>query len=281
MTEILIRERVREDEKRLDLRVTSRFLEEWVLGNGILRPELLAERGKLLGIDIHWPRRVMVLSLDRVEDYIDTLEGQEFIEQIENTVLHIVQQQPQALVLRNAARQILLLPAMADERLLALAESLYTQVDREFHQPLRIGVDGVSGNTHEAYVQADKAWRTAAVMKRNIMIYSHLDLEMFLNEISPGTKFDYLEKIFRAYAPEERAQVMELLEAYFAADGSLAGTAQRLYLHKNTLQYKLRRLARLTGYDVRQPRYAAVFYMALLFYREGRNISVPKDENKA
>ena len=113
------------------------------------------------------------------------------------------------------------------------------------------------------------------------MIYSHLDLEMFLNEISPGTKFDYLEKIFRAYAPEERAQVMELLEAYFAADGSLAGTAQRLYLHKNTLQYKLRRLARLTGYDVRQPRYAAVFYMALLFYREGRNISVLKDENKA
>ena len=281
MTEILIRERVREDEKRLDLRVTSRFLEEWVLGNGILRPELLAERGKLLGIDIHWPRRVMVLSLDRVEDYIDTLEGQEFIEQIENAVLHIVQQQPQALVLRNAARQILLLPAMADGRLLALAESLYTQVGREFHQPLRIGVDGVSGNTHEAYVQADKAWRTAAVMKRNIMIYSHLDLEMFLNEISPGTKFDYLEKIFRAYAPEERAQVMELLEAYFAADGSLAGTAQRLYLHKNTLQYKLRRLARLTGYDVRQPRYAAVFYMALLFYREGRNISVPKDENKA
>jgi len=278
MTEILIREREREDEKRLDLRVTSRFLEEWVLGNGILRPELLSERGATLGIDIHLPRRVMVLSLDRVGDYIDTLEGQELIERIENAVLEILQQQPKALVLRNAARQILLLRERSDSRLLELAQELFAMVDHDFHLQLRIGIDGVSDNIHEAYVQADKAWRTASVLKRNIMIYSHLDLEMFLNEISSGTKFDYLEKIFRAYAPEERAQVMEMLEAYFAAEGSLQGTAQRLYLHKNTLQYKLRRLARLTGYDVRQPRHAAVFYMALLFYQEGRIESVLKNK---
>ena len=90
MTEILIREQVQEEERRLDLRVTSRFLEEWVLGAGILRPALLAERGRQLGIDIRRPRRVMVVSLDDVEDHIDSLAGQELIEQVENAVLDIV-----------------------------------------------------------------------------------------------------------------------------------------------------------------------------------------------
>ena len=52
MTEILIREGNEQDEKRLDQRVRSRFLEDWVLGSGLLQPRVLEERGFALGIDI-------------------------------------------------------------------------------------------------------------------------------------------------------------------------------------------------------------------------------------
>ena len=63
MTEILIREGNEQDEKRLDQRVRSRFLEDWVLGGGLLQPQVLAERGLALGVDITVPRRVMVVSV--------------------------------------------------------------------------------------------------------------------------------------------------------------------------------------------------------------------------
>ena len=270
MTEILIREQVQEEARRLDLRVISRFLEEWVLGAGILRPALLAERGRQLGIDIRRPRRVMVVSLDDVEDHIDSLAGQELIEQVENAVLDIVRRDSTTLVLRNAARQILLLGEADNNCLLALAKKLATMVQSRFQKTLRVGFDGMSGNIHEAYGQADRAWRTAASLPARIAGFGELDLEFFLQEISTQTKFDYIEKIFRAYAATEREPVMELLRAYFAAGGSLKRTADRLFIHKNTLQYKLRRLEQMTGYDVRQPRHAAVFAMALQFYDEMR-----------
>ena len=278
MTEILIRERAREDKKRLDLRVTSRFLEEWLLGNGILRPEFLTERGKQLGIDIALTRRVLVVSIDRVEDYIDTLEGQKLIEAIEDVIYDdLISREPSVLVLRNAARQIILLPNKDDDELISLGNELKELVGDKFAKVLRIGVDGVANNMHEAYLQANKAWRIAQSQKKDLLLYNRLNLEMFLHEISPRTKFDYLEKMFRLIPKKEIESTMELLEIYFASDGSLNETAARLFLHKNTLQYKLKRLEKLTGCDVRKPRYAAAFYMALLFYRENHSLFVTDD----
>ncbi|MFQ9679345.1 MAG: PucR family transcriptional regulator [Ruthenibacterium lactatiformans] len=57
-------------------------------------------------------------------------------------------------------------------------------------------------------------------------------------------------------------------EAYFAAEGSIQAAADALYIHKNTLQYRLKRLEELTGCDVRRPSQAPVFYMAVLFSRK-------------
>ncbi|MGP1585212.1 MAG: CdaR family transcriptional regulator [Schwartzia sp. (in: firmicutes)] len=270
MTEILIRERVQEEARRLDLRVTSRFLEEWVLGAGILRPALLAARGRQLGIDIARRRRVMVVSLDDVEDHIDSFAGQELIERVENAVLDMVRRDSSALILRHAARQILLLGAAEDSALLALAKELAAMVRTKFEKTLRVGFDEGRGNIREAYGQADRAWRTAVSLPDRIAGFGALDLEFFLQEISAQTKFEYIEKIFHAYGEAERAEIMELLRAYFSAGGSLKKTAADLFIHKNTLQYKLHRMEHMTGYDVRQPRHAAVFAMALQFYDEMR-----------
>ena len=41
-----------------------------------------------------------------------------------------------------------------------------------------------------------------------------------------------------------------------------------MYIHKNTLQYRLKRLEELTGCYVRRPSQAPVFYMAVLFFKE-------------
>ena len=41
-----------------------------------------------------------------------------------------------------------------------------------------------------------------------------------------------------------------------------------MHIHKNTLTYKLRKLEELTGYDVRVLSQSAVFYMAMVFFRD-------------
>jgi carbohydrate diacid regulator len=41
-----------------------------------------------------------------------------------------------------------------------------------------------------------------------------------------------------------------------------------MFVHKNTLQYKLKKLTELTGKDIRLPSDSAVFFMAMLFYQK-------------
>ena len=42
MVEILIRENAEQDERRMGQRVLNRFLEDWVIGNGLMQPGILA-----------------------------------------------------------------------------------------------------------------------------------------------------------------------------------------------------------------------------------------------
>ena len=44
-----------------------------------------------------------------------------------------------------------------------------------------------------------------------------------------------------------------------------------MFIHKNTLQYRLKRLAETTGLDVRKPSNAPALYLAVLFYRDMEN----------
>jgi carbohydrate diacid regulator len=63
-------------------------------------------------------------------------------------------------------------------------------------------------------------------------------------------------------------EFVQLLEAWFAAEGSLHIVAQSLFIHKNTIQYRLKRIAEITGLDVRRPSQAPALYLATQFFME-------------
>ncbi|WP_194820046.1 CdaR family transcriptional regulator [Nocardia sp. XZ_19_385] len=52
---------------------------------------------------------------------------------------------------------------------------------------------------------------------------------------------------------EERTRLLETLETWFSAGGSAAATGARLYLHANSVRYRLRRIEELTGLSLTDP----------------------------
>lgn len=58
-------------------------------------------------------------------------------------------------------------------------------------------------------------------------------------------------------------RLLETLEAWFAADGSTAEAGRLLHCHRNTVGYRLGRIATLTGRSVSRPAEAAELYAAL------------------
>jgi hypothetical protein len=65
-----------------------------------------------------------------------------------------------------------------------------------------------------------------------------------------------------------RGPLVETLAAYLASGGSLEGAARALFVHPNTVRYRLRQVAEVTGYTPTQARDAFALEIALVLGRQ-------------
>ena len=56
-----------------------------------------------------------------------------------------------------------------------------------------------------------------------------------------------------AYDARQQTSLVETLAAYFAHHGNLSRTAEALFLHRNTLLYRMERIAAIIGHDLDDP----------------------------
>lgn len=271
MTEILIRERYNLKQERLDTRVKNRFLEDWILAEGTTNPIAIADRGLSLGIDVTIPRRVLIVSVATMKEYANTMEGQERLQDVENIVSREVKRYANSIILRNTGRQIILLPTSMVESVREFAKHLSKVVMEQYKIHLLIGIDGQSVDIHTSYLEANRAWHGAVHKLDGILCYRDMKTELFLDDIPRRQKTEYLARLFPNCNASKMKEYIGLLEAYFAAEGSLSEAAEILYIHKNTLQYRIKRLKEITGLDLRLPSQTSGLYLAMLFYHDLKN----------
>ncbi|MEZ5194293.1 MAG: helix-turn-helix domain-containing protein [Nocardioides sp.] len=72
-----------------------------------------------------------------------------------------------------------------------------------------------------------------------------------------------------------RGELIETLAEYFAHGGAIEGTARALFVHPNTVRYRLRQVAELSGYTPTQPRHAFTLQVALVLGRQSGRGSEP------
>lgn len=270
MTEIMILDSIQKDAKRYDRRTRYRFMEEWIAKPSASYSTAFVERGLHLGIDIKRPYRVMTICFPDYGELSDTLDGQKLLEEMETTIRHEMERR-QILYLREPPKQICLMPLSSDEALKKTAKKVSALVEDKYKRKIAVGFDGSKGNKlniRQNCKEAEKAVTHALLTGKELLYYDSLNIELFLNEIPEATLQEYLTKLFAGLSAEKLQEYMLLIEKYFAYEGSISKISEALYMHKNTLQYKLKKLAELTGKDIRLPSNAAIFYVALSFYQK-------------
>jgi DNA-binding PucR family transcriptional regulator len=65
-----------------------------------------------------------------------------------------------------------------------------------------------------------------------------------------------------------RGTLIETLTAYFASGSSIEATARTLFVHPNTVRYRLKQAAELTGYTPSYARDAFTLEIALVLGRQ-------------
>lgn len=73
---------------------------------------------------------------------------------------------------------------------------------------------------------------------------------------------DMLAGVF-ALPAAERQVLLTTLQVWFTEDGSAQNTGQKLFVHANTVRYRIRRIQELTGRDLTKPRAVAELFVAM------------------
>ncbi|MCG5211656.1 PucR family transcriptional regulator [Streptosporangium sp. KLBMP 9127] len=112
--------------------------------------------------------------------------------------------------------------------------------------------------------QAERALAAARRASRPVMRYAGLPGQGLLNLLDPAAADAFAAALL---APLQeygsRADLMESLRAYLAANGHWDAAAQRLGVHRHTLRYRMRRVAQLLGRDLDDAGTRAELWLAL------------------
>lgn len=270
MTEIMVEDGISKDVKKYDRRMKYRFMEEWIAKSNASYSENFVKRGKNLGIDVEKPYRVMSFNFLDYQQLSDTVEGQKEIEDMESSVRHAAEKK-NILYLREPPRQILLLPVCSDEEMRKTASQLILMIDKKYGRRMVAGFDSKKGNKYDiqqSCLESGKAVAQAMISEDKYCYYDNLNIELFINEISDNAMKEYLDKLFVGVSEEKIEEYIHLMEQYFVYEGSIGKIADSMFMHKNTLQNKLKKLAEVTGKDIRIPSNASVLFMAMRFYHK-------------
>lgn len=132
----------------------------------------------------------------------------------------------------------------------------------------RIGVSTSftrAGAIHDAVTEARTARRCAPPGSARTSRYEKCPIPLLLvttEDAAPLAARQILGPLVTD-SVDDRASLLDTLDAWFAAGGSTAAAADLLHYHRNTVLYRLRRIHELTGRDHTDPVQAAELYVGL------------------
>ena len=154
-----------------------------------------------------------------------------------------------------------------------LAKSIADTLNAEFFAKVTIGIGTVAENIKDlarSYKEAQVALEVGKVFdtEKHIISYENLGIgrliyqlpttlcEMFLQEVFKDGSLDYLDR-----------ETLLTIQCFFENNLNVSETSRKLFVHRNTLVYRLGKIRKLTGLDLREFDHAITFKVALMVKR--------------
>jgi DNA-binding PucR family transcriptional regulator len=106
-----------------------------------------------------------------------------------------------------------------------------------------------------------------------------MDVESLIRALSKSEDLARFRALVAPLVEHDRSRGSDLvktLRTYFAAGANASEAADRLFLHRNSMTYRLERISKLTGLDLRDPGVALALRLGLLSLQRGE---IDEDEH--
>lgn len=221
----------------------------------------------IINFDITIPRRVVIADLS-----CNTIDKTLLYNFIHSTF----QDKAQNLFLVKNNKITMLLKADEKINLNNYLTNLINKLKSNFKIAVIIGVGTIfeneKGGARSSFNHAEEALRWSNTFSHNqIQYYEDLDIGIVLMQTPDEIQSIYVKKILSSLTYSEIMEFYKILKVYEKNNASIKSTADELFIHKNTLQYKLNKLYEKTGYNPRNLNDYVILKLAFMMYEKFEN----------
>ncbi|MDY3006684.1 sugar diacid recognition domain-containing protein [Anaerococcus porci] len=153
---------------------------------------------------------------------------------------------------------------------------IVNHANNSYNLKLNFGVSSIFYNldkAHEFYKQAlrSQKWSEYNNKKGPILFYKYMDLGLILTSIEDKDLYEFSYKILKNIDNKDIEIYEELFFLYGKYNGSITAIADNMFMHKNSIQYRLNKLESLTGYDPRKYNDYVVLWFAFFTLKNSEN----------
>ncbi|WP_347861494.1 sugar diacid recognition domain-containing protein [Salimicrobium sp. PL1-032A] len=289
ITEILIKEAYLEEQIELENQARQTYVKEWI-ANRFEDEKLFAARGWMFGINIYKARVAVLLEMrgfqeywhERVDqadvDVKEELNFQRYRRDLESLISkHFPEENEHVLIQEGSSAYILLLSVNEQKEYEKRKETVSARIS-EIQQALEVtyqqksvaGVGRLCRTPEEvsrSVEEAERALRFGMDHERAFYYFEDLGVESFMYDLPEAFRQDFIRRKLNPSRLEAVPESLHTLETFYQHQGSIRETAEALHIHKNTLQYRLRKIGEITGYDPRDINDSTLIQIALAFYK--------------
>jgi carbohydrate diacid regulator len=251
----------------------SRFREELVLD--LIRSETLAPGmtswAQRLGVDLEQARVVAVIEVDSGQLGVDAAR-----EELRNLQTLLAYPERDNLVATVSLTELVVLKPALNHRGVWDLESHRHRVDdllSRMTERTRLSVRIALGNYFPGAGGIARSYRTASTAlkigsfrapQQQAFFYQDLMLPVLLESLRSGWQAEELmQPLLRLKKHDNNAVLQRTLAGWFAHQTQTTATASALCVHRNTLEYRLNRIAEITGLDLARFDNRLLLYIAL------------------
>ena len=161
-------------------------------------------------------------------------------------------------------------PGYESAEVLKLAKSIYDMLSSEFFAKVAIGIGTAADNVKDlarSFKEAQVALEVGKVFdtEKNIIAYENLGIGRLIYQLPTTLCEMFLNEVFKKGSIESiDRETLMTIQAFFENNLNVSETSRKLFVHRNTLVYRLEKINKLTGLDLREFDDAIVFKVALM-----------------